>query len=144
MNNRGLLHKVMLAVILLCGFGLALALPQYKKYQDVRHARLAAQTLRVLAGAEAAYFEKNGFYTADFAALHASDSCAFAKAPGAEAAHCSGYDFSLPEADVLRASSRKYPQWFEISLSGGREQCKFEAGSSVGALLCEKVNSLDK
>lgn len=140
MNNRGLLHKVMLAVILLCGFGLALALPQYKKYQDVRHARHAVLTLKDLAAAEAAYFEKNGFYTADFALLPLRDSCSFDKGNGA-AASCGGYDFSLPEANVLRAASRKYPQWFELSLSGGGAECKFDAGSAVGARLCAEVNS---
>lgn len=143
MNNRGLLHKVMLAVILLCGFGLAIALPQYKKYQDVRHARQAAQTLQDLAAAEAAYFEKNGFYTADFSLLSLQSPCSFDQEKDGRTS-CGGYDFSLPEANVLRAFSCKYPQWFEISLSGGRAECKFEVGSVVGARLCAETNLFSK
>ncbi len=133
------LHRVMLIVILLAGFGLGLALPAVRRHIDERHARQAAQTARGLARAEQTFFEKNGYYTADFASFLPQTSCTETVLDGHSALACPGYTFQLKEAQQLQAQSTKYPQWFTVSLDTGAIACEYEEGSLVGQKLCASV-----
>lgn len=130
------LHRFMLIVILVAGFGLGLGLPVIHRHVDDNHARQAAQTASTLAAAEKTFFEQNGFYTADFAALLPTTACTPTVLDGQSALSCPGYTFQLKEADQLQAQSEKYAQWFTISLDTGAISCGYEEGSWVGPKLC--------
>lgn len=140
MNKSGVLHKLMLFLILVVGFGVALVWPQVQKQIDIHYARQAAQTGRQLAKAEQAFYAKNGFYTADFEQLQMTLPCPVAVKDNRSLLHCPHYDFVLEEASVLRVSNTKYPKWFEVSLEDGSIVCRHEEESLVGARICSKVN----
>lgn len=140
MNERGILHKIMLFVILAAGFGLALALPQFKKHLDVKYARQAARTGKELAAAEQAFYAKNGFYTADFSRLGIELPCPMTVENGLSALRCFHYEFALDDADTIRVGSVKYPKWFTVSLADGKIQCGYEEGSLPGERLCAAVD----
>lgn len=140
MNNRGVLHKLMLVAILTAGFGLAIALPQLKKQADVRHARQALQTAQQLLTAEQAFYKQNGFYSADLAALVPGLPCQSVDGPNGTVLHCHHYEFALETAQTLRAGSKKYPKWFTVSLEDGTITCNHEDGSWVGERICAKMD----
>ena len=130
------LHRFMLIVILFAGFGLGLGLPWLHRHTDENHAREALQTARTLAQAEQTFFEKNGYYTADFVSLLPQTKCTETVIDGQSALACPGYTFQLKEAQQLWVQSIKYPQWFTVSLDKGSVTCQFEEGSFVGPKLC--------
>ena len=140
MNKRGILHKLMLLIILVLGFGLALALPAFKRHQDIKHAHHALAVVQQIAAAEKAFYSKNGFYTADFSSLVQSKHCASAVKDGNNVLACSGYDIGLEDANTLRATSTKYAQWFAVNLENGTPVCEYEEGALVGEHLCRAVN----
>lgn len=139
MNKSGILHKLMLIIILVVGFGVALVWPQVQKKIDIHYARTAAQTGQELAKAEQAFYEKNGFYTADFEQLGIALPCPVTVKENRSVLHCPHYDFVLEEASVIRVSNTKYPKWFEVSLQDGTIACLHEDDSLVGARICAKV-----
>ncbi len=140
MNNRGVLHKLMLLVILVAGFGLAVALPQLKKQADIRHARQALQTAHQLLAAEQAFYKQNGFYSADLASLVPDLPCQSIDGPNGTVLHCPHYEFTLETAQTLRAGSKKYPKWFTVSLEDGAMTCNHEEGSWVGERICAQMD----
>ena len=140
MNKHGNLHRIMLFVILFAGFGLGLGLPALHRHNDRQHARLALRTARELVRAERNFYEKNGFYTADFASLSAFDKCEQTVQNDNSILACPGYTISLEEAQTLRARSTKYPQWFTLPLENVAASCEYEEGSLVGPQLCEAVH----
>lgn len=140
MNQHGNLHRVMLFVILFAGFGLGLGLPALHRHTDEQHARLALQTGRELVRAERTFYEKNGFYTADFASLLPFDKCEQTVQNDTSVLACPGYTIALEEAQLLRAKSTKYPQWFTLPLENGAATCEYEDGSLVGPQLCKAVH----
>ena len=140
MNKAGILHKLMLALILIAGFGVALIWPQVQKKLDIHYARQAAQIGQQLAQAEQLFFEKNKFYTADFAQLGLELPCASVVEKEHSILRCRHYDFVLEQADVIRVSNTKYPKWFTVSLQDGTVSCGHEDGSLVGARICAPVD----
>ena len=130
------LHRVMLIVILLAGFGLGLALPAVRRHMDNQHARQAVQTARSLARAEKEFFEKHGFYTADFGGLVPQLACKQSVQDGQSVFTCPGYTVQLEEAQQLRIMSTKYPQWFTVLLDTGAVTCEYDEGSPVGPKVC--------
>lgn len=140
MNNRGILHKVMLVVILAAGFGLALVLPQLKKQADVRHARLAAQTAAQMAVLQQNFYEETGAYAPGFAQLKAQTSCRETHRDGTPLLVCENYEIEfLPSLAQMRARSLKYPQWFTAE-ADGRVSCGYAEGSLAGEAICSRVN----
>lgn len=140
MNKNGILHKLMLVVILIAGFGLAFALPPLRRNADNRHAKEALATMQSLAQQEQLFYEQHGFYTADMRDLYTPKSCHPEVKEGHSVLACAGYDISLEEAHVLRASSTKYPQWFTRSVEASRTDCEFDTQSPVGERLCAAVH----
>lgn len=140
MNQHGILHKVMLFIILVLGFGLALALPAYKRYQDVKHAHLALAVVQQLSQGEKNFYSQNGFYTADFMSLLNNNTCSSEVKEGRNILACAGYDIGLEDANVLRAQSTKYAQWFVVDLDTGTPVCDYAEGSLVGKRLCRAVH----
>ena len=136
MNQHGNLHRIMLFVILFAGFGLGLGLPALHRHNDREHARLALRTARELVRAEQTFYEKTGFYTADFASLLPAGPCEQTIQNDNSVLACPGYVISLEEAQVLRAQSTKYPQWFTLPLENGTATCEYEDGALVGPQLC--------
>lgn len=141
MNQNGLLHKLMLVVILVAGFGLALTLPAWKRHQDRQQALDAVRHLQQLAQQEQLFYQQNGFYTADLTPLAEPLACPPATGPEQSGLLCGSYVLTLEGADMLRASSVKYPQWFVLNISNLQVDCQYEASSPVGELLCAAVNS---
>lgn len=136
MNKHGNLHRIMLFVILFAGFGLGLGLPALHRHMDRQHARQALRTARELVRAERAFYEKNGFYTADFSSLLPFDKCEQTVQNDNSVLACPGYTIELTAAQVLRAQSTKYPQWFVVPLEKGKTLCEYDEGSPVGPQLC--------
>ncbi len=139
MNQRGILHKVMLFIILILGFGLALSLPAFKRHQDQRHARQTLQIVKDIGAAEQDFYAQNGFYTADFSQF-APKSCKQQVQEGQSVLVCAGYNISLNEANILQAASTKYSQWFVITLDNGTLSCEYENDNLVGQQLCRAVH----
>ena len=140
MNKKGILHKLMLVVILIAGFGLALTLPAWKRHQDQHHARQALQILQQLAEEERGFYAQHGFYTADLASLPAASSCKQIQEEGREILRCGSYDINLEQAHLLRARSIKYPQWFSFEIEERTPRCQYDASSVVGEHLCAVVH----
>lgn len=140
MNKDGIVHKLMLGIFLVVGFGVAFMWPQWQKKTDIRYAQQAAQTAKALAAAEQTYFEQNGFYTADFTQLDVELPCPVSVKEGQTVLHCPHYDFTLEEADVLRVSNTKYPKWFTVALQSGEITCNHGDGSLAGAAICSKMD----
>ncbi len=130
----------MLVLILLAGFGVALIWPPLQKKIDIHYARQAAQIARWLAQEEGVFFEKYGFYTADFSQLAADVPCSSVVKEGRTVFHCPHYDFVLEQANVIRVSNTRYPKWFTVSLQEGKITCEYEEGSLVGARICSQVD----
>ena len=139
MNKQGILHKLMLFVILIAGFGLALTLPAWKRYQDQSHAQQAVVILQQLAQQEQAFYAKQGVYTADLASWADSLPCMPMEKDGESMLRCDGYEVSLEQAQVLSARSIKYPQWFHMDIEGTKIHCEYENTSPVGEKLCASV-----
>ncbi len=129
----------MLFIILLIGFGVAIALPQVKKHYDIENARKAVAVARQIAEAEKAYYAKNGFYTADFLQLGLNLPCQETVKDGQTVLYCFKYHFALQDADTLRVGSAKYPKWFIVSLADGHITCNHEEGSLAGERICAQV-----
>lgn len=140
MNKDGIVHKIMLGIFLVVGFGVAFMWPQWQKKTDIRHAQQAAQTAKELAAAEQVFFEKNGFYTADFTQLGLELSCPSSVKDNQTVLHCPHYDFMMEEADTIRVSNTKYPKWFTVELESGEITCNHEDGSLAGAAICSKMD----
>ncbi len=140
MNTDGLVYKIMLGIFLVIGFGFAFMWPQWQKKADIRYAQQAAQTGKALSASEQAFFEKNGFYTADFTQLDMELPCPVSVQNGQTVLHCPHYDFTLEDANVIRVSNTKYPKWFTVSLETGEITCNHEDGSLVGAAICSKMD----
>ena len=140
MNKHGNLHRIMLFVILFAGFGLGLGLPALHRHNDERHAQQAFYTARRLVQAERAFYGKNGYYTADFSSLLPEGStCEESVKDDQSVLLCPGYVIGLEEAQLLRAQSTKYPQWFLFPLESGVPSCEYDEGSLVGPRLCAAV-----
>ena len=139
MNKRGILHKMMLLVILFAGFGLALTLPAWKRYTDVRHERQALKTGYALAEAEKLFFANHGVYTDDFWQLGVPSTCHSVLKEGHRIWHCPGYEIDMHDNQALWVSSTKYPQRFLFPLDQGPVSCEYEEGSLVGERLCQAV-----
>ncbi len=140
MNNKGILHKLMLVVILIAGFGLALTLPAWKRHQDQRHAQQTFLLLQQLAEQEQNLYAKQGVYTADLTSLPAAASCQSVQEDGLHLLRCYTYNIYLEQAHLLRAQSIKYPQWFSLDIESNTPQCQFDASSLVGEHLCAVVH----
>ena len=140
MNQHGILHKLMLVVILVAGFGLALTLPAWKKHTDQRHAHQAVHILQQLAERESAFYAQHGVYSADLISLTTDPACHPEVREGQSRMQCAEYEISLEQAHVLQAHSLKYPQWFELDIENPHLQCEYETDSAVGALLCKAVH----
>ena len=140
MNKSGILHKLMLILILLAGFGVALVWPTVQKKLDIHYARQAAQIGRQLAQAEQTFFERNGFYTADFTQLGLELACPSTIQEGQSVLSCPHYDFVLEQADTIRVSNTKYPKWFTVSLQDGSISCGHQEDSLAGARICSQVD----
>ena len=140
MSNRGILHKVMLFVILILGFGLALTLPAFKRHQDERHAREALHIAQQLVLSEQDFYASHGFYTADFTQFPVSKMCHESIKDEHSVLACAGYDIGLEEADTLLATNTKYPQWFRVALGNGKLSCEYENDDLVGRQLCRAVH----
>lgn len=130
------LHRLMLIVILLAGFGLGLSLPAYRRHMDERHAQQAVEMAQALVQAEKQFFEQHGFYTADFGGLMPQLPCHQTVQNGQSTWICRGYTIVMEEAQQLRIASVKYPQWFTVLLDSGAMACEYEEGSAVGQKLC--------
>ncbi len=130
------LHRMMLIVILIAGFGLGLGLPVVRRHLDEQHAKDALQIGREVAKAEQEFFAQQGFYTADFSALLPMTPCETNIKDGNSVWMCKNYTFSLEDAQLLQIHSDKYPQWFTVSLETGSVTCQHEEGSIVGEKLC--------
>ena len=140
MNQHGNLHRIMLFVILFAGFGLGLGLPALHRHIDERNTQKTLQILRSLAQAERVFYEKNYYYTADFASLLPATHCQQDVKEDQSVLFCPGYVIGLEEAQVLRAQNTKYPQWFVLPLENGQAVCEYEEGSPVGEKLCAFVH----
>ena len=139
MNNKGLLHKLMLVIILVAGFGLALFLPWLKRHTDEKHAQQAVQVLQTLTAQERQFYLRSGFYIADFDQLQIPSFCQNAVKNGQSILQCPGYEVALEQAGILYARSEKYPQWFSATIEQNTVACEYEEGSWVGQYLCKKV-----
>lgn len=141
LSKRGSMHTLMLALIILFGFGLALGLPQYKKHKNIAEGRTALNQGGALAFSQAAYKQAHGGYTRDFSRLDLPQelaSCTLQEQ--GNALLCGEYLFSQ-EAGVLKASHVRFPKWLEFHLDEGYVDCSHADDSEAGRHICAGINA---
>lgn len=140
-SKRGSMHTFMFALIILCGFGLALGLPQYKKHKNIAQGRAALNHGGALAFSQAAYKQAHGAYTEDFSQLDLPEELvACTLQEQGKALLCGEYLFAQ-EAGVLRATHVRFPKWLEFNLDEGSIDCSHAGDSEAGRHLCAGINS---
>ncbi len=140
-SKRGSMHTFMFALIILFGFGLALGLPQYKKYKNISEGRAALNRGGALAFSQAAYKQAHGAYAEDLSRLDLPRelaSCTLQEE--GKVLLCGEYLFAQ-EAGVLKASHVRFPKWLEFHLDEGRVDCSHAQDSEAGRQICAGINS---
>lgn len=139
-SKRGSMHTLMFALIILFGFGLALGLPQYKKYKNISEGRAALNRGSALAFSQAAYKQAHGAYAEKFSQLDLPEelvSCTLQEQ--GNTLLCGEYLFAQ-EAGVLKASHVRFPKWLEFHLDEGYIDCSHADDSEAGRHLCAGIN----
>jgi len=143
MNFHNILHKMVVGVVMLVGFGIALGWPQYKKHQTIVKAQQALDFGREIAYQQAVYKDQHGHYEPDFTKLQLSHVCPAAVRDG-ETAHfeikCDPYVFYLKDGHIVRIDHPDMPEWFELDIDGGTVSCSYEENSWAGEHICDRMD----
>lgn len=135
-SRRGSVHSVVFALVIICGFGLALGWPQYSKYREVSRAREALVDAAHLAYEQQAYADNHGGrYAQDWTALGLPLTCAQVTKDGVNVLECDHYEFFMQEGKVV-ARHRRFPSWFTYDPVSQKADCSHEDASLAGAHLC--------
>jgi len=138
--KRGSMHTFMLCLIVFCGFGLALGIPQYKKYKNISKGRRALELGSALAFAEASYKTAHGAYTAQWESLALpEEAAACTREDEKNALVCGEYRFTL-NGNVLRAEHVRFPKWLDFYLDEGYVDCSHAEDSDAGRRICSGIN----
>ena len=146
MNIHNILHKAVVGIVMLIGFGIALGWPQYKKHQTIVQAQHALDFGREIAYEEAVYKSQTGRYEPDFSKLDLSRPCPAAvkdSVDGTESRYeitCPPYVFYLKDGHIVRIDHPDMPEWFELDIDNGTVSCSYEEGSWAGAHICDRMN----
>lgn len=141
LSNRGSMHTLMFALIILFGFGLALGLPQYKKHKNIAEGRAALNRGGALAFSQAAYKQAHGEYTEDLSQLALPEELvACTLQEQGKALLCGEYLF-IQQAGMLKASHVRFPKWLEFNLDEGSVDCSHAGDSEAGRHICAGINS---
>lgn len=141
LSKRGSMHTLMFVLIVFFGFGLALGLPQYRKYKNITEGRRALNRGGALAFTLSGYKQRYGGYTQDFSRLVLPEELAECTLEeGGKVLLCGEYRFSQ-EGGMLKAVHVRFPKWFEFDLDGGTVNCFHAGDSDVGRHLCEGINA---
>ena len=141
MNFHNILHKTVMGIVMLIGFGIALGWPQYKKHQTIAKAQHALDLGREIAYQQAVYKEQHGRYEPDFSKLELSHICPVAN--GEEnrfEMKCDPYVFYLKDGHIVRVDHPDMPEWFELDIDGGTVSCSYEENSWAGAHICDRMD----
>lgn len=140
LSKRGSMHTLMFILIIFCGFGLALGVPQYRKYKNITEGRRAINRGGALSFALSGYKQRYGVYTQDFSKLVLPQELAECTLEeGGRAILCGEYRFTQ-EGGILKAAHVRFPKWFEFDLDGGTVVCAHAEDSDAGRHLCEGIN----
>ena len=146
MNIHNILHKLVVGVVMLIGFGIALGWPQYKKHQTLVQAQHALDFGREIAYQEAVYKTQHGRYEPDFTRLALSKTCTAIVRDGTEEQagrmeiKCDPYVFYLKEGHIVRIDHPDMPEWFELDVDAGTVTCSYEENSWAGAHICDRMD----
>lgn len=143
MNIHNILHKLVVAVVMLIGFGIALGWPQYKKHQTISQARHALDLGREMAYQESVYKTSHGQYQPDFTQLQLSVSCPVTTVQEKPAMKCGDYVFYLQNGHIVRVDHENMPEWFELDIDGGTVRCSYEENSWAGKHICDRMDVSD-
>ena len=128
MNIHNILHKLVVGIVMIIGFGIALGWPQYKKHKTITQAQHAMDLGREIAYKESAYKMQTGRYEPDFSKLDLSRDCPAAVEDDAEGnaryeITCPPYVFYLKDGHIVRVDHPDMPEWFELDIDGGTVSC---------------------
>lgn len=139
LGQRGSIHTIVLLLVMICGFGIALGWPQYKKHQTVAAAQRAVDLGKALAYSESVYKEHHGAYTPDFTRLGVDLPCPVTRSAEQVEMTCAHYTYTL-EGSQLRVQHNKLPKWFVVDVENGAVDCSHEEGSLAGSHICARVD----
>lgn len=135
-SQRGSVHTLVFALVIICGFGLALGWPQYAKQREIARAKEALVDAAHVAHIQQAYAdEHNGVYAQDWTELGLPLSCPQVTKDGVNVLECEHYEFFMQNGQVV-ARHRHFPSWFTYDPKTGRADCSHEDASLAGAHLC--------
>ena len=146
MNIHNIVHKLVVGVVMLIGFGIALGWPQYRKHQTIKQAQHALDFGREIAYQEAVYKAQTGHYQPDFSKLELSLNCPAVVKDGAEETfgryeiNCPPYVFYLKDGHIVRVDHPDMPEWFELDIDSGTVSCSYEKDSWAGAHICDRMD----
>lgn len=146
MNIHNILHKLVVGIVMLIGFGIALGWPQYKKHQTIKQARHALDFGREIAYQESAYKAQTGHYEPDFSKLELSKNCPVVSKEGDGSTSdrveikCAPYVFYLKDGHIVRVEHPGMPEWFELDIDAGTVSCSYEENSWAGAHICDRMD----
>ena len=140
MNIHNILHKLVVTLVIVAGFGIALGWPQYKKHQNLVRAQEALDLGREIAYKESVYFKRIGRYQPDFTKLDLSVSCQSREQDGRQELICPPYTYYLKENGIVRVDHENMPEWFELDVDMGSVDCAYEEGSWAGEHICDRMD----
>lgn len=139
MNIHGILHKLVVALVIFVGFGIALGYPQYKKHKNIVRAQEALELGREIAYKESVYFERIGRYQPDLSKLKLSVSCPLEEKDGQQILVCTPYTYYLKDS-IVRVDHETLPEWFELDVDAGSVDCAYDEGSWAGEHICDRMD----
>jgi len=144
MNIHNIVHKLVVGVVMLIGFGIALGWPQYRKHETIVKAQRALDFGREIAFQEASYKARTGSYQPDFSKLNLSRTCPAAVKDGITESryeiNCPPYVFYLKDGHIVRVEHPDMPEWFELDIDAGTVSCSYEEGSWAGEHICDRMD----
>ena len=146
MNFHNILHKLVVGIVMLIGFGIALSWPQYKKHQTITQAQHALDFGREIAYQESVYKAQTGRYEPDFSKLDLSKNCASVIKDGVDEnssryeINCPPYVFYLKGGHIVRVDHPGMPEWFELDIDAGTVTCSHEENSWAGEHICDRMD----
>jgi len=140
MNFHNIVHKLVVSLVLLLGFGIALGWPQYKKHKNIVRAQQALDLGREIAYEESEYKRRTGRTLDDFTKLNLSTKCPFKQNNGRTEMTCDPYVYWLKDGHIVRVDNTQLPEWFELDINAGTVDCSYEEGSWAGEHICDRMD----
>lgn len=138
-SKAGFAHTVVFVLVIVFGFGVALAWPQFAKHREISRAKDALFSAARLAEVQRNYAkEHGGEYAADWLAFGLPLTCPQVTKDGVNVLECEHYDFFVQDGQIV-ARHKNFAKWFTYDITTGKADCSHEEDSVAGAHICDRV-----